>query len=36
MLPELDTLLVQLAELVPEADRELAARYRAERCPPAG
>ncbi|HEY2868996.1 MAG TPA: HD domain-containing protein [Gaiellales bacterium] len=36
MLPELDTLLVQLAELVPDADRELAARYRAERCPPVG
>lgn len=35
MLPELDALLVQLAELVPEGDRELAARYRAERCPPA-
>ena len=36
MLPELDTLLVQLAELVPVGDRELADRYRADRCPPAG
>jgi len=36
MLPELDTLLGQLAELVPAADRDLAERYRAERCPPAG
>ena len=36
MLPELDTLLVQLAELVPAGDRELAGRYRAERCPPPG
>jgi len=35
MLPELDSLLVQLAELVPEGERELAERYRAERCPPA-
>ena len=35
MLPELDALLVQLSELVLEGDRELAARYRAERCPPA-
>jgi len=35
MLPELDTLLVQLAEMVPVGDRELAERYRAERCPPA-
>jgi len=36
MLPELDALLAQLAELVPEAERALAERYRAERCPPAG
>jgi (p)ppGpp synthase/HD superfamily hydrolase len=34
MLPELEALLAQLAELVPEADRGLAERYRAERCPP--
>jgi GTP pyrophosphokinase len=36
MLPELDTLLVQLAEVVPAGEREVAERYRAERCPPAG
>lgn len=36
MLPELEALLTQLAEVVPEADRDLAERYRAERCPPAG
>jgi hypothetical protein len=36
MLPELEALLIQLGELVPDADRELAERYRAERCPPAG
>jgi hypothetical protein len=35
MLPELEALLTQLAEIVPEADRALAQRYRAERCPPA-
>jgi (p)ppGpp synthase/HD superfamily hydrolase len=34
MLPELEALLAQLAEIVPEADRGLAERYRAERCPP--
>jgi (p)ppGpp synthase/HD superfamily hydrolase len=33
MLPELEALLAQLAEVVPEADRRLAQRYRAERCP---
>jgi (p)ppGpp synthase/HD superfamily hydrolase len=33
MLPELDALLVQLAELVPSGDRALAERYHAERCP---
>jgi (p)ppGpp synthase/HD superfamily hydrolase len=32
MLPELEALLAQLAEVVPEADRALAERYRAERC----
>jgi (p)ppGpp synthase/HD superfamily hydrolase len=32
MLPELEALLAQLAEIVPEADRALAERYRAERC----
>ncbi len=36
MLPELELLLAQLAALLSDADRELAARYRAERCPPAG
>ncbi len=36
MLPELEALLAQLAEILPEADRELAERYRADRCPPAG
>ncbi len=36
MLPELELLLVQLAALLSDSDRELAARYRAERCPPAG
>ena len=36
MLPELEALLIQLGKLVPGADRELAERYRAERCPPAG
>jgi GTP pyrophosphokinase len=34
MLPELEALLAQLVEVVPDADRELAERYRAERCPP--
>jgi len=34
MLPELEALLAQLGEVVPPADRELAERYRAERCPP--
>jgi hypothetical protein len=34
MLPELEALQAQLAEVVPEADRQLAERYRAERCPP--
>jgi (p)ppGpp synthase/HD superfamily hydrolase len=34
MLPELEALLAQLADVVPESDRALAARYRAERCPP--
>jgi (p)ppGpp synthase/HD superfamily hydrolase len=34
MLPELEALLAQLVELVPEGDRALAERYRAERCPP--
>jgi (p)ppGpp synthase/HD superfamily hydrolase len=33
MLPELDTLLARMAELLPPAELELAARYRAERCP---
>jgi hypothetical protein len=33
MLPELDTLLARLAELVPGEELELAARHRAERCP---
>jgi GTP pyrophosphokinase len=32
MLPELEALLAQLAEVVPEADRALAERHRAERC----
>jgi (p)ppGpp synthase/HD superfamily hydrolase len=32
MLPELEALLAQLAEIVPEGDRALAERYRAERC----
>ena len=32
MLPELEALLAQLAEILPEADRALAERYRAERC----
>jgi GTP pyrophosphokinase len=32
MLPELEALLAQLTEVVPEADRALAERYRAERC----
>jgi hypothetical protein len=36
MLPEMDALLVELAGLVPDGDRALAERYRAERCPPAG
>jgi (p)ppGpp synthase/HD superfamily hydrolase len=36
MLPELEALLAQLATLLPETDRELAERYRVERCPPAG
>jgi (p)ppGpp synthase/HD superfamily hydrolase len=36
MLPELEALLTQLAAQLPGADRELAERYRAERCPPAG
>ena len=36
MLPELEALLAQLATVVPEADRALAERYRAERCPPTG
>jgi (p)ppGpp synthase/HD superfamily hydrolase len=35
MLPELEDLLVQLGRLVPEQERVLAERYRAERCPPA-
>jgi (p)ppGpp synthase/HD superfamily hydrolase len=34
MLPELEALLAQLADVVPESDRALAERYRAERCPP--
>lgn len=34
MLPELDALLVRLAELLPAEERNHAARYRAERCPP--
>jgi (p)ppGpp synthase/HD superfamily hydrolase len=34
MLPELEALLARLAEVVPEADRALAERYRAERCLP--
>jgi (p)ppGpp synthase/HD superfamily hydrolase len=34
MLPELEALLAQLGEVVPEADRALAERYRAERCLP--
>lgn len=34
MLPELEDLLVQLGRLVPEQERVLAERYRAERCPP--
>jgi (p)ppGpp synthase/HD superfamily hydrolase len=34
MLPELELLLVQLDGLVPDAERALAERYRAERCPP--
>jgi (p)ppGpp synthase/HD superfamily hydrolase len=33
MLPELDALLVRLAELLPAEERDRAARYRAERCP---
>jgi (p)ppGpp synthase/HD superfamily hydrolase len=33
MLPELDALLAQLAGILPAEERELAARYRAERCP---
>jgi len=36
MLPEMDALLVELAGVVPDGDRALAERYRAERCPPAG
>jgi (p)ppGpp synthase/HD superfamily hydrolase len=35
MLPELEALLAQLGDVVPEGDRALAERYRAERCPPA-
>ncbi len=33
MLPELDVLLVRLAELLPVQERDRAARYREERCP---
>jgi (p)ppGpp synthase/HD superfamily hydrolase len=36
MLPELEQLLAQLGELLPDEDRRLAERYRAQRCPPAG
>ena len=32
MLPELELLQVQLERIVPEPQRELAERYRAERC----
>jgi (p)ppGpp synthase/HD superfamily hydrolase len=34
MLPELEALLAQLADIVPVAERALAERYRAERCLP--
>jgi (p)ppGpp synthase/HD superfamily hydrolase len=34
MLPELEALLAQLSDIVPEAERALAERYRAERCLP--
>ena len=35
MLPELDALLARLAELLPAEERDRAARYRVEHCPPA-
>jgi (p)ppGpp synthase/HD superfamily hydrolase len=33
MLPELDTLLARLAEMLPAQERDRAAQYRVERCP---